>query len=87
MAAAAWTGIPAALPPSSRTRSAPGAAGDALGASATPLAGGGPASGAFLDSLDDAGKATLRDTVRASLPEGPFTLPARAWLALGTVPG
>jgi hypothetical protein len=25
--------------------------------------------------------------VRASLPEGPFTLPARAWLALGTVPG
>jgi hypothetical protein len=32
------------------------------------------------------GKATLRDTVRASLPEGPFTLPARAWFALGTVP-
>jgi hypothetical protein len=31
--------------------------------------------------------ATLRDTVRASLPEGPFTLPGRAWLALGTVPG
>ena len=45
--------------------------------------GGGPASGAFYASLDDAGKATLRDTVRASLPEGPFTLPARAWLALG----
>ena len=43
--------------------------------------------GAFYASLDDAGKATLRDTVRASLPEGPFTLPARAWLALGTVPG
>jgi SAM-dependent methyltransferase len=50
-------------------------------------AGGGPASGAFYDSLDDAGKATLRNSVRASLPEGPFTLPARAWLALGTVPG
>src|SRR5919201_1800273 len=49
--------------------------------------GGGPATGAFYASLDDAGKATLRDTVRASLPEGPFTLPARAWLALGTVPG
>ena len=49
--------------------------------------GGGPSSGAFYASLDDAGKATLRDTVRASLPEGPFTLPARAWLALGTVPG
>src|ERR671927_531410 len=47
----------------------------------------GPATGAFYASLDDAGKATLRDTVRASLPEGAFTLPARAWLALGTVPG
>src|ERR687888_42777 len=47
----------------------------------------GPATGAFYASLEDAGKATLRDTVRASLPEGPFTLPARAWLALGTVPG
>jgi SAM-dependent methyltransferase len=46
---------------------------------------GGPASGAFYASLDDAGKATLRETVRASLPDGPFTLPARAWLALGTV--
>jgi SAM-dependent methyltransferase len=43
--------------------------------------------GAFYASLDDAGKATLRDSVRASLPEGPFTLRARAWLALGTVPG
>src|SRR3954449_4638174 len=49
--------------------------------------GGGPATGAFYSSLDDAGKATLRDTVRASLPDGAFTLPARAWLALGTVPG
>jgi SAM-dependent methyltransferase len=49
--------------------------------------GGGPASGAFYASLDDAGKATLRDSVRASLPQGPFTLPGRAWLALGTVPG
>jgi SAM-dependent methyltransferase len=45
----------------------------------------GPATSAFYASLDEAGKATLRDTVRASLPEGPFTLPARAWLALGTV--
>ena len=53
-----------------------------------PFTGGaGPATGAFYASLDDARKATLRDTVRASLPEGPFTLPARAWLALGTVPG
>ena len=47
----------------------------------------GPATGAFYDSLDDAGRAALRDIVRASLPEGPFTLPARAWLALGPVPG
>jgi hypothetical protein len=39
--------------------------------------GGGPATGAFYASLDGAGKATLRDTVRASLPEGPFALPAR----------
>jgi SAM-dependent methyltransferase len=51
-----------------------------------PFTGGaGPATGAFYGSLDDAGKATLRDSVRASLPDGPFTLPARAWLALGTV--
>ena len=49
--------------------------------------GGGPASSAFYASLDDAGKARLRDTVRASLPGGPFTLSGRAWLALGTVPG
>jgi hypothetical protein len=48
--------------------------------------GGGPATGAFYASLDDAGRATLRDTVRASLPEGPFTLPARAWFAVGTAP-
>jgi ubiquinone/menaquinone biosynthesis C-methylase UbiE len=53
-----------------------------------PFTGGaGPATGAFYDSLDDAGKTTLRDTVRVSVPDGPFTLPARAWLALGTVPG
>jgi SAM-dependent methyltransferase len=50
------------------------------------VGGGGPASGAFYASLDDSGKATLRESVRASLPHGPFTLPARAWLALGTVP-
>ena len=53
-----------------------------------PFTGGaGPATGAFYASLDDAGKETLRNTVRASLPEGQFTLPARAWLALGIVPG
>jgi hypothetical protein len=40
------------------------------------------ATGAFYGSLDDAGKATLRDTVRASLPEAPFTLrraPGSRW--------
>jgi SAM-dependent methyltransferase len=53
-----------------------------------PFTGGaGQASSAFYASLDDAGKVTLRDTVRASVPEGPFTLQARAWLAVGTVPG
>src|SRR4029079_13856267 len=51
------------------------------------VGGGGPASGAFYASLDDAGKATLRDAVRGSLPEGPFTPPAPAWPPLGTVPG
>ena len=49
--------------------------------------GAGPATSAFYASLDDAGKATLRKTVRASLPEGTFTLLARAWFALGTAPG
>jgi ubiquinone/menaquinone biosynthesis C-methylase UbiE len=49
--------------------------------------GAGPSTGAFYASLDDDRKATLRETVRASLPEGPFTLAGRAWLALGTVPG
>jgi hypothetical protein len=52
-----------------------------------PFTGGaGPATSAFYAGLDDANKAVLRDTVRSSLPEGPFTLPARAWCALGTVP-
>ena len=49
--------------------------------------GAGPTTGAFYTALDDAGKATLRATIRASLPDGPFTLPARAWIALGTIPG
>jgi ubiquinone/menaquinone biosynthesis C-methylase UbiE len=49
--------------------------------------GGGPSTSAFYASLDNADKATLRDKVHASLPEGPFTLPGRAWLALGTVRG
>ena len=47
----------------------------------------GPATSTFYAALDEDGRATLRDNVRASLPDGPFTLPARAWLALGTVPG
>jgi hypothetical protein len=50
-----------------------------------PFTGGaGPASSAFYASLDDADRATMREMVRASLPEGPFTLSARAWLGLGT---
>ena len=47
------------------------------------VGGGGPASGAFYASLDDSGKTALRNRVRGSLPDGPFTLPARAWLAVG----
>jgi len=49
----------------------------------------GPATGAFYASLGDAGKATLRDTVRASLPEGPFASPilhydGTAWATMPT---
>lgn len=44
----------------------------------------GPA-GAFIDSLDEDGRARLREDLRARLgsPEGAFTLPARAWYATG----
>ncbi len=46
----------------------------------------GPA-GQYLRSLDPERQATVREGCRAALPaDGPFTLPARAWYARGTVP-
>ena len=49
--------------------------------------GGGPSSGAYLAKLDADGQARLREACRALLPEGSFTLHARAWLAVGTAAG
>lgn len=46
----------------------------------------GPA-GHYLASLPDAQQAQIRELCRAELPEGPFSLDARAWCARGTVPG
>ena len=43
----------------------------------------GPAGQAFA-ALDDERKAAVRDTIRAELPDGRFTLDARAWYAVGT---
>jgi hypothetical protein len=43
----------------------------------------GPA-GAHLASLDDERRSAIREGCRARLPEGPFTLEARAWCARGT---
>jgi SAM-dependent methyltransferase len=45
----------------------------------------GPA-GHYLAALPDASRARVRDACREALPEGPFTLDARAWFAMGTVP-
>ncbi len=44
----------------------------------------GPA-GRYLHSLSDEQQASVRDTCRAALPEGRFTLEARAWCARGVV--
>lgn len=44
----------------------------------------GPA-GAFLASLDDATRDRVREVCREVLPDGAFTLEARAWCARGTV--
>jgi ubiquinone/menaquinone biosynthesis C-methylase UbiE len=44
----------------------------------------GPA-GQYLRSLSDEQEASVRETCRAELPDGPFTLDARAWYARGTV--
>ena len=45
----------------------------------------GPA-GAYLASLADERQAAVREACRAALPDGPFSLDARAWFARGTVP-
>lgn len=45
----------------------------------------GPA-GQYLTGLPDAQQAQARETCRAALPTGPFSLDARAWCARGTVP-
>ncbi len=48
------------------------------------LGGAGPA-GAYLASLDDGRRAAIRDELHALIgsPQGPFSLPARAWYAVG----
>jgi ubiquinone/menaquinone biosynthesis C-methylase UbiE len=45
----------------------------------------GPA-GHYLNSLPADQQATVRNACRERLPDGPFTLPARAWYARGIVP-
>jgi SAM-dependent methyltransferase len=45
----------------------------------------GPA-GQYLASLTGEQRARMRETCRAALPDGPFSLDARAWCATGTVP-
>ncbi len=45
----------------------------------------GPA-GHYLRSLPGGEQAAVRDACRRHLPDGPFTLPARAWYARGLVP-
>lgn len=49
--------------------------------------GGGPSSGAYVAKLDADGRARLREACRALLPDGSFTLHARAWLSVGTAAG
>ena len=51
------------------------------------IEGGGPSSGAYLAKLDADGQARLREACRALLPDGSFTLHARAWLAVGIAAG
>ena len=46
----------------------------------------GPA-GEYLASLADEQRAQVREACRAELPDGPFSLEARAWCAVGIVPG
>jgi len=46
----------------------------------------GPA-GQYLKTLDAEQQARVRESCRAALPDGPFSLDARAWYARGTVAG
>jgi SAM-dependent methyltransferase len=46
----------------------------------------GPA-GQHLASLPQDGRERVREAMRAQLPDGPFSLEAKAWFARGTVPG
>jgi ubiquinone/menaquinone biosynthesis C-methylase UbiE len=46
----------------------------------------GPA-GSYLRSLPEEQRASVREACRRSLPDGPFSLDARAWYARGTVTG
>ena len=45
----------------------------------------GPA-GRYLASVSDVQREHVREACRAQLPDGPFSLPARAWCARGSVP-
>ncbi|MET0811989.1 MAG: methyltransferase domain-containing protein [Microbacterium sp.] len=48
------------------------------------LRGAGPV-GAYIDSLDDAGRARLEATLRTEMPPAPFEVTGSAWAARGTV--
>jgi SAM-dependent methyltransferase len=52
-----------------------------------PFEGGVGPAGAYVVSLDAAGRAQLRETAKSMLPEPPFRLSARAWAASGRVVG
>jgi SAM-dependent methyltransferase len=54
-----------------------------------PFSGGVGPAGAYVVSLDAGRQDRLRDVLRDRLgsPDGPFTLPARAWFATGRAPG
>ncbi|HKG56887.1 MAG TPA: class I SAM-dependent methyltransferase [Candidatus Limnocylindrales bacterium] len=51
----------------------------------TPFTAGVGVSGGYVAKLDPAAQAALRERCRATLPEAPFVLEARAWAARGTV--
>ena len=46
----------------------------------------GPAGQYLMEKLTDEQRATVREACRAAVPDGPFSLDARAWYARGTVP-